>query len=90
MHIYYRQWFEKTEKKLEDFVGVCQNEKNGTNEKFDANQQMKNECDMKLSGLQLVKSEYESEKKMVRDFGAKSATFLKLNGLLPSNDAIKG
>ena len=43
-----------------------------------------------LESLRLLESEYESEQKKVQNFGAKSATFLKLNGLLPANDDLEG
>ena len=79
MHIYYRQWLEPSKKKLPNIdnqIGERKNEKN-----------VKNKV---LESLRLLESEYESEQKKVRNFGAKSATFLKLNGLLPANDALEG
>ena len=79
MHIYYRQWFEPSKKKdpvIDNKISEYKNEKN-----------LKNKV---LELLRLRESEYESEQKKLQNFGAKSATFLKLNGLLPANDDLEG
>ena len=79
MQISCRQWYEPSKEKDPDIDKLISEYENERNVK-----------DKVLESLRLCESEYESEQKKVRNFGAKSATFLKLNGLLPANDALEG
>ena len=79
MQISCRQWYEPSKEKDPDIDKLISEYENERNVK-----------DKVLESLRLCESEYESEQKKVRNFGAKSATFLKLNGLLPANDDLEG